>query len=137
MTPQEVGPDVAREVAERAFDDWASAMDLDVDPSWMDDEDRKEFVVARNRFVTAVMDGKLVVEDDGCLLILTSAGDSVRFPEPKGAALLAMDQRKKNHDMAKMYSCLAECTGKAPHFFAAMKVRDLKLFQTVLTLFLA
>lgn len=129
---------VSEAVGLREFERFADAMDIDIDPAGMDDEDRKSLDVARRRFVLAVRDGSMVVSPDGFPHYTPKLGNTktIKFNEPTGADLMSMDMKKRGHDMAKTYQVLASMTKEPVARFANMKRRDLRVCETVLTLFM-
>ncbi len=130
---------VATEVAEQEFDRWAEAMDLDFDPAGWDAEDKKSFSDSRGRLVRAIERGTLVVDEQSRMVFTPTCGADLSplvFDEPTGGALMSMDQKKKGHDIAKLYGIMAEMTGNPVVRFSKMKTRDLKVCQTIVALFL-
>lgn len=131
---------VSRDVAEAEFDRFCEEMDLDVDESVMDDDDRKSLAKARNKFVRAVMRGKLTVGNGGVptYTYQPDGGDEVEisFPEPKGKAFLASDRGKKDQNMGKMFLIMAAMTGKPASIFSDMPNRDVSVCMAVAQLFL-
>jgi hypothetical protein len=136
--PLEEGYVVAREVAESDFDRFIEAMDIDVDPAFLDDDDKKNLKQARSIFVEAVMEGVLTVDVNGRPVFTPKRGNTkpITFNEPDGAALLTMDGKKKGHDIAKSYVLLAAITKEPVVRFSNMKQRDLRICSTLLALFL-
>lgn len=137
-TPEPEEVVIAPEVAEAEFTRFTEAMDLDVDPEGMDDEDKKGFVDAKRKFVKAVVDGHLVVDDDGQPVYtpIVGKGAPLVFREPGGAAFMAQDQKKQGHDMAKLFATMAAMTKMPLARFVKMKGRDIKVCIAVTTLFL-
>lgn len=130
---------VAREVAEAEFERFVETMDLDVDESRMDTEDRKSFDELKERLLRAIETGLLVVDDKGQPVYTPRAGthtQPITFHEPTGASFMAMDTKKKDQSVAKMYAVMADMTHLDQKVFAAMPARDLKICQAVVTLFL-
>lgn len=131
---------IASEVAEQEFNRFVDAMDLDVDPDGMDEEDLKGFETQKQRVIEAIKQGILVINDDGEPVFTpqrTQDIESITFYEPTGASLMAMDRRKKNEDMAKMYALMGSITKVHANTFAKMKMSDLKVCQAITILFLA
>ncbi len=130
---------VAKEVAEKEFERFIEAMDLDVDPSGMDETDRQAFTNARARFVRAVSDGSLVVNDNGEPVYTPKVGERapITFREPKGSSWMAMDAKKRDHSVTKMYAAMADCTGENVQRFSQMANRDTKVCESIIALFLA
>jgi hypothetical protein len=130
---------VATEMAEQEFERFAEAMDLDLDPKGMDDEDKKSFEQFRRRVVAALESGHVEVNENGEPVVhprTTEDKTPIVFREPTGATIMAMDQKRKDHDVAKQMAMLAAMTGRNPGFFATMGNRDLKLCNAILLLFL-
>jgi len=130
---------VAKEVAEAEFERFAEAMDLDVDTSIMDEDDRKGFDLQKNRIVSAIRSGAMVVNEDGEPVFtpqrMKDAG-TITFHEPDGAALMAMDRKKKSEDIGKLYATMGAMTGTTAKTFSGMKMADLKVCMAIATLFL-
>lgn len=127
---------ITAEFAELEIGRFADAMDLDLDPKGMDDEDRKSLTSAKRRLTRALLAGSLVVNDDGQPVFTTSDGKTVTFKETKGAALISMDQRKKDHDIERMFTFMGESTEEDRALFANMQSRDIKVCIAIASLFL-
>ena len=115
-------------------------MDLDIDISNMDEDDRKGLELNKNRIVKAIVNGSMVVNDDGePVFTPTNSKDPnpLTFHEPSGASLMAMDKKKKSEDMGKMYAIMGNVTKTNAQVFSSMNNRDLKVCMAVITLFLA
>jgi len=130
---------VAKEVAEADFERFAAGMDLDVDPSGMDAEDRKGFEQQKSKVVGAIQSGALVINDDDEPVFTpqrTKDAKPITFHEPTGASLMAMDRKKKAEDIGKLYASMADITGTHASTFSKMKMPDLKVCMAITTLFL-
>lgn len=130
---------VAREVAEQEFDRFIGEMDLEVDPAQMDDEEKRDLALAKQRILSAMLDGRLVVDEKGQPVFTPKdgPGTAITFFEPTGASLMAADQKKRNHSMGKMLAILSDMTKQPAARFAKMKQRDLRVCLSVQVLFLA
>lgn len=130
---------VAREVAENEFQRFVDLMMLDVDVSKMDVEESKSFNQQREIILTAIQRGNMVVDDEGQPIYtpVSDEGGPITFYEPTGATFMAMDGKKKNADMSKLFAAMADMTRQPPIRFAKMKNRDTKVCMAVFTLFLA
>lgn len=129
---------VATEVAEQEFERFIAAMDLDVDPKGMDDDDKKGFAKAKGRVLAAIEDGRLVINDSGEPVFTPTGSEDVEpitFYEPKGDALIAMDQKKDGHNVAKTIASLATMTKQQPVRFSKMAHRDIKVCIELYILF--
>lgn len=131
---------IVREVAEAEFDRFTSAMDIDVDPTYMDAEDKKGFEQQREKILAAIQIGSVVINDDGePEFTPTGAGADVNaivFHEPTGASLMAMDRKKKTEDIGKLYATMSDMTKTSAGLFSKMKMRDLKICMAITTIFL-
>lgn len=128
---------VAREVAEAELVRFMEAMDLDADKSKMDPDDLKSFEEVKAKFVAAIERGQLVVDEKGRPVFTTSTGEALTFNEPTGASFMAMDAKKKDHNVGKMLMVLADITGRDAKVFSKLPNRDFKVCQAIVSLFLA
>ncbi len=130
---------VALEVAEQEFNRFVEAMDLDVDPADMDEDDKKGFEQQRDRVVSAIQFGALVISDSGEPVFTPQRSkdiDPITFHEPTGASLMAMDRKKKTEDIGKLYAAMGDMTKTHAGVFSKMKMADLKVCMAITTLFL-
>jgi hypothetical protein len=129
---------VATEVAEQEFARWAEAMGLEFDHTGMDDSDLKTFNVARDRLIKTMCGGALVVSEMGEFVYTPRAVNTspITFHAPTGDTLMAMDQKKSGHDVAKTMAVICQLTGEPMARFSRMELRDLKVCQAVVVLFL-
>jgi len=128
---------VDQETADREFERFATAMDLEIDTSKMDEEDRKGFEQQRGRVIKAIMTGSLVINEDGEPVFTPSfEGNALTFYEPTGGTYMAMDRKKNSENMARMATVMAEMTKTSPKTFANMKNRDFKVCLAITLLFM-
>lgn len=129
------------EFAAQEFERFATAMDLQLDVSDMEDEDRQSFEKQRKIVTDALCAGSLVIRENGEPEFRPTTeddgADPIVFHEPTGATFLAMDSRKKGQDIAKANAMLGDMTRQPPARFSRMKNRDYKVCQSLLVLFLA
>jgi hypothetical protein len=131
---------VVEEVAEQEFIRFVDAMDIDVDPEGMDEEDRKGFVQQKTKIVSAIKSGALVINDNGEPVytpVRTNDATPITFFEPTGASLMAMDRKKKTEDIGKFYAAMGDITKTSAGVFSKMRMSDLKICMAITTLFLA
>ncbi len=127
------------EVAEKEFERFAEAMDLDLDPSLMDNEDLTAFNKQKRRLIRAIEKGSLVFNEAG-EAEYTPVNDRSKhketliFRERSGASLMAMDSKKKNHDVAKSYAVLADMCGVPQNVFAGLVGVDVKICEALFAL---
>jgi hypothetical protein len=139
LPPGEV---VCAEQAQLEFERFLAAMDLDhkSDPAGLDAEDMKSFQDTKRTVLRALRRGTLVINEQGEPVFTPNMGNDrtpIRFYEPDGAALLAMDMAKKNHEVHKGFRVLAAMTKQPEKRFALMKNRDVSVCTAIEVLFLA
>ena len=128
---------IPQEVAEADFDRFVEAMDLFVDPAFMDDEDRTAFEKQKHRLVNAMMIGALSINENGEAVYTPRRSDykdPITFHERTGASLMAMDNKKKNQDIAKTYAVMADMTNTHPGVFSKLKGSDIKTCEAIFAL---
>ena len=127
---------IALEVAEAEFDRFADCMGLDVDTTDMDPEDRTALNKQKGRIIRAVQSGALVFNEDGEAIYTpqhkrSKNKDPLTFHERTGASLMAMDGKKKGHDVAKTYAVLADMCKVHPSTFAGLVGSDIKVCEAL------
>ena len=130
---------VDRESAEAEFDRFAECMDLDINTTRMDPEDATAFNKTKDRLIKAVQQGSLVFNEDGEAVYTPSHPKSkhdkpITFHERTGASLMAMDSKKKGHDVAKTYAVLANMCEVHPSTFANLVGIDVKICEAIFAL---
>ena len=128
---------VALEVAEKEFDRFTNDMDLDVDEKFMDEGDLTAFNKQKRRIITAICNGSLVINDNGEAVYTPQKSGDIEplvFHERTGASVMAMDSKKKNHDMAKTYAVMGDITKVHQNTFAKMKGIDIKICEAIFAL---
>lgn len=131
---------VAKEVAELEFARFGETMELDFDESQMAEDTLADFLNHKRRIVRAIMNGALVINDNGepeYSPRRTDDVDKIVFHEPTGATYMAMDRKKKNQDMGKFYAVMGDMTGLSSGALSRLKGPDTKLCQSITALFLA
>ena len=132
-------PKVDKESAEVEFERFVDAMDLDLNTSIMDDEDKTAFTKTKTRLLRAVQKGSLVFNEDGEAVYTPAHPKSkydkpITFHERTGASLMAMDNKKKGHDVAKTYAVLADMCKVHPNTFANLVGTDVKICEAIFAL---
>ena len=135
MTDTKIGDDVAQVEFER----WAEAMDLHFDTAEMDAEDLTEFNKQKGKIVRAIMYGHLIVNENGEAVYTPSRPNSkhqeaIVFHERAGGSLMAMDGKKKGHDVAKTYAVMAEMCRVHPGVFSGLVGTDIKICEALFAL---
>lgn len=130
---------VAKEVAEAEFARFVESNDLLVGTENMDKEDRDSLDEQRTRIVHAIETGAMVINEDGEPVFTpqrSKDAQALTFHEPTGASLMAMDRKKKNEDVGKLYATMGDMTRTDAKTFANMRMADLKVCIAVASLFL-
>lgn len=127
---------IDKETAELEFNRFTDSMDLDVDESFMDEVDLMSFNKQKRRIVAAIANGSLVINENGEPVYTPKKSDieALTFHERTGASILAMDGKKKNHNVAQTYAIMAEITKTHPKVFAKMKGIDIKICEAIFAL---
>jgi hypothetical protein len=130
---------IAKEVAEQEFDRFVEAMDLDLDTADMDAEDLTAFNKQKSRIVGAIQRGSLVINENGEAVYTpwrpgSKHKEAITFHERTGASLMAMDGKKKNHDVAKTYAVMADMCKVHPNVFAGLVGSDVKVCEALFAL---
>ncbi|MCH9712765.1 MAG: hypothetical protein K0U20_09095 [Proteobacteria bacterium] len=125
--------------AEVEFERFVEAMDLDVDTADMDTEDLTAFKKTKNRLIRAIQKGSLVFNEDGEAVYTpvnakSKHTEAITFHERTGASLMAMDSKKKGHDVAKTYAVLGNMTGLHQSTFAGLVGIDVKICEAIFAL---
>ena len=132
--------DMAKDVAEQELARFAVAMDLDLDPPGLSEEDARDLEKHKRILIDALSCGALVIRETGepeFRPTMEPEGEPIIFYEPTGATFLATDKRKKGEEMAKANVMLADMTRQPGARFARMKMRDYRVCQSLILLFLA
>jgi len=129
---------IDKETAEIEFGRFVEAMDIDLELEGDDEEDKRDFSLHKDRMVTSIMKGFLVILEDGKPVYtpkypITGSIDPVlKFRRPTGATIKAFN--KANQDIN---AALADMTRKPASFFSGMDYFDYKVCCAVANLFLA
>ena len=125
--------------AEQEFETWVDAMDLDLDTTEMDADDLAGYNRQKKRIIKAIMRGALIFNDNGEAVYTphrpgSQHKDPITFHERTGASIMAMDGKKKGHEVAKMYAVLADMCKVHPKVFAMMVGEDVKVCEALFAL---
>lgn len=132
-------PRIAPEVAEAEFQRFAEAMDLDVDVSKLDAEDLTAFNKSKDRILRAMSTGALMINENGEAVFTpqrpsSKHKESITFHERTGASLMAMDGKKKGHDVSKTYAVMGDMCRVHPNVFAGLAGPDIKVCEALFAL---
>ena len=130
---------IAMDAAQAEFTRFAEAMDIDLDTSEMDADDVTQLNKQRGRLIRAIERGALVINDDGEAIytpqrLNSKYQNAITFHERTGASLMAMDGKKKNHDVAKTYAVMADMCKVHPSVFAGLSGIDVKICEALFAL---
>lgn len=130
---------VNAEMAEVEFDRFVDAMDLDLDTADMDAEDLTAFNKQKGRILRAIQNGSLIINDNGEAVYTpcrpgSKHKEAITFHERTGASLMAMDGKKKNHDVAKTYAVMADMCKVHQSVFAGLVGTDVKVCEALFAL---
>jgi len=130
---------IDKETAEQEFDRFVEEMDLDLDTADMDAEDLTAFNKQKSKIVRAIQKGSLIVNDKGEAVYTPSHKrskhtDAITFHERTGASLMAMDGKKKNHDVSKTYAVMAQMCRVHQSVFAGLVGTDVKVCEALFAL---
>lgn len=127
------------ETAQLEFERFIEAMDIDADTSMMDAEDLAAFNKQKGRLIRAISSGALVINDDGEAVYTPSNSksrykDPITFHERTGASLMAMDGKKKGHDVRRTYAVMADMCKVHENVFAGLVGVDIKVCEAIFAL---
>ncbi len=130
---------ITKEIAELEFDRFIDLMDIDIDESTLDDEDKTAFNKQKSRMIKSMMRCALVISEDGeAIYTPWKSGDDrsspITFHERTGASVMAADGKKKGHDAAKTYAVMADMTKQNAKLFANLKGPDIKTCEAIFAL---
>lgn len=130
---------IALEVAEQEFERFADCMDINVDTSKLDQEDLAAFNKIKDRLLRVMQSGALLINENGEAVYTpqrpnSKSKDAITFHERTGASLMAMDGKKKGHDVAKTYAILADMCRVHPSTFAGLAGQDIKVCEGIFAL---
>jgi hypothetical protein len=122
------------------FSAWCEENEIDHDELAMDDDECKDFLKIKSRFIKAVKEKRLIV--DGAELKYTiskfsqAAGEKITLSRPKGRDFMAMDGFKDTQQMQKLNAFIASMAGKEKSWGARLDVTDQRFLQDIAALFL-
>ncbi len=127
---------VDADTADMEFDRFVEMMDLDLDETEMDFEDLTQFRKLKSRILRAIQRGGLVINENGEAVFTpqnprSNNKDPITFHERTGASLMAMDGKKKGHDVAKTYAVMADMCKVHPNVFAGLVGSDVKICEAL------
>jgi hypothetical protein len=131
-----------RETAKREFDRWVEASRIDMDVDGLDVDDVSDSAANEHKIIKAIMDGRLVINEDGFAVFSPPGRDSITFDKNEADLLGAADRVKvlkgREFQAKKMYAMLAAWSGTSIATFSnGMHQADRKVCMALITLFLA
>ena len=125
---------VCLEAAEVEFERFVEAMDLDLGLEDMDAEDLTAFKKVKRRFLKAVGNGSLIINEKGeAVFTPQRLGDAkaITFHERRGSDLMAMDGKKSTQDIAKTFAIMGSICRVHPNVFSKLGSSDLSICQGI------
>jgi hypothetical protein len=106
-------PVVAQEVALAEFERFCGMLHAYPDhDKFLSDDERNRFEANRDRIVSSIMHGALVIETSGAAKYTApSTGCTFRFVEPTARKLKALDKYKDQQKMARTIAVIAAFSG--------------------------
>jgi len=129
-----------QDVVEAEFQRFIDLNDIDIESGHMSPEELADLAKLKRTLFRQIEAGRLVIDENGTPTYTPYRSkniDPIVFHEPTGATLMAMDRKKKNEDVGKMYSSMADMCHVDQKVFAMMVNNDLKVCLAIATLFLA
>jgi hypothetical protein len=127
-------------LAEQEFINYCEANEIDHDECVMDDDDRKAFQKIKGRFMKAVNEKRLVVDDTKIIYTVShfseTAGETLTISRPKGRDFIAMDGFKDTQQMQKFNAFVSSISGKEKSYVSRLDVLDRQFLQDIGTLFI-
>lgn len=128
--------EVDEKTVDREFERWVDMNDLDLGNEGLDENEARDNEKDILRIKRCIRNEKIAIDENGLLQFSPKDGDIIVFYEPTGVDLAAMDRRKKDHDVSKMFATLGSVTKTSANRFQKMPMSDLKVCMSVITLFL-
>jgi hypothetical protein len=136
---EDVEPKVNIDMANAEFNRFTEAMDLDLDTDDMDEEDLTQFTKQKKKIINALMDGSLIINNNGEAVYTprnpkSKREEPITFNERSGVSVMAMDGKKKNYDVRKTYAIMAEMCKVHQSVFANLVGIDIKTCEAIFSL---
>jgi hypothetical protein len=134
---------INRETAVDSFEQFCDDWYISTDTSGMNEEDEAAFEKVKQQILTAIMDGRLIYNEDQTFFYTISGslskdlvGQVLTVKRPMGDGYMEMDKYKDGKNIKKMYSLLGSMISHGVPFIVRLDGIDLKILQAVQTLFL-
>lgn len=130
---------IGHEVAETEFNRFVDSMNLDVNLENMNDDDRQGFHKQHKIIIDSIRRKDATINDNGEPTFTptrTENSSMITFHEPTGASFMAMDSKRTDAHMSKIFAVMADMTKTDIGYFSKMKNADLKVCIAFATLFL-
>ena len=110
---------INKQQAEEWFEKWCDDMDIDIDESIMDEDEVKSFRKLKNTIIRGICDGSISFNENNEAVYSpknpnTKRSEPITFHEKTGASLMAMDGKRKGHDISRTYAVMADMTKTHP-----------------------
>jgi len=131
---------LGKDVAESELRRFMSSMRLIFTVKDMDAENRDQFDLNKKRIINALLDGRLVIDQDGVPVYSPRDSDDhdpIKFPRPKGGDFMQADLIKANHNVTKTVKAMAATTHQTMERYQAMESTDFFVCQAIHSLYMA
>ena len=126
---------IDKETAIAEFDRFKSAMRLRLDREGMDENDRRDVRDDIEILIGEIMEGRLVIDDEGRPVYQLYEGEALTFKRPKGGSIAVIDRKKEAHKIAQLQAIIGELCGKPVSFIQAMDWADIDICAIIVGLF--
>lgn len=126
------------EWAEHEFQRMLKARRIRIRESEMNSKTLEDYQNARSIILEAILEGTLVVDEDGKTCTYTEQDNNrqITFYKCTGEVLAAMDRTKSDNQMAQTFLAIATLTKQPPTVLQKLDMVDLDVILALFTLFL-
>ena len=134
---------ISDDVAAAEFVSYCEANDIDYDEKQMDEDDQKDFLAIKKRFIKACKQGRVIVEGQSVIYTNSDfspkgyAGEKVKIFRPGGHAFSSMDGFKDTQSIHKLQAFCSAMTSKEVKYFSKLDISDWRFYRDIATLFFA
>jgi len=130
---------IPKDMAELEFLKFAEAMGIytALDTSELEADDLTQFNTHKEKLLWAIRTGHLEFNENGEAVYTPHRSDykePITFYERTGASMIAMDSKKKGHDMAKTYAVLANMCRLPIKTITSLKGVDIGACESIFAL---
>lgn len=126
---------IDKETATAEFDRFKSSMRLRLDREGMDENDRRDVKDDIEILINEIMEGRLVIDDEGRPVYQPLEGEALTFKRPKGGQIAVIDKKKEAHKIAQLQAIIGALCDKPASQIAAMDWADIDICAIIVGLF--